>query len=467
MKIKKQAKKQLANNPRWQALLLLMAIDGAGAYANVLLDRFVKEGILTDQRDVKLVFQLVYGVTQQRYYLDFQLAPLITNPKIDPWIMQLLRLSVYQFLYLDRIPDRAVVNEAVNIAKLNAHQAVGNFVNGVLRSWMRQGERDVNSIHNRTQRLSIQYSVQPWIVTYLLEHLLEEDALSVLKSLNDMPIVTLRTNTTRISRDDLMTALTEDGYHVEVGRIAPTAIRVISGGNPVHSPLFTTGYFTIQDESSQLVAALSNVTQLSDTHPIRVLDACSAPGGKATHILQLMSQGKLDALDLSKTKLQKVQDHVERMHLTDSPHIEVAYFATDAAKFMPQDNTMYDIIFLDAPCSGLGLMRRKSEIKYTKSFDDLSALADIQATLLDHVSSLLKPGGQLIYSTCTIAYEENESQVAQFLNRHSEFSVVPIDKSELSEPSLITSDGYVRVWPNDFDTDGFFIARMVKTQSNA
>lgn len=189
------------------------------------------------------------------------------------------------------------------------------------------------------------------------------------------------------------------------------------------------------------------------------MDACSAPGGKATHIATLLETGHLTGLDLSEPKIKRVNEHMDRLGLSQRVTLNVE----DASKHQPTDGQLYDKIYLDAPCSGLGLMRRKPEIKYDKSYEDIQELAQIQTELINHVSTLLKPGGEIIYSTCTMSYEENEEIVQSFLNAHDNFVQSPISaEKDNIKADLITDEGNIRVWPQQYHTDGFFISRLVK-----
>ena len=192
----------------------------------------------------------------------------------------------------------------------------------------------------------------------------------------------------------------------------------------------------------------------------QILDACCAPGGKATHIASLLTEGHLTALDISADKMNKVAQHMERMNLTDKVNLKVI----DALQFHPKKDTFYDIIYLDVPCSGLGIMRRKPEIKYTKKFRDIQALAQIQAQFLNHFAPYVKPGGKLIYSTCTLSYEENEKNVEQFIKAHPQFEIDPIQPTEVPS-DIIERPGWVRIWPDQYQTDGFFICRMKRCEA--
>lgn len=451
MKTKQKSEKKFKDNLRWQALKILDQIEHQHQYSNVVLDRFLTETDLSD-KDQRLLVKIVYGVIQRRYTLDYYLAPLLKGKKVEDWVGSLLRLSVYQIVYLDRIPSHAVVNEAVSIAKVNGHQGLGNFVNGVLRHFLRNERPSFEKIQNPVKRLSIQYSVEEWIVEKLLAVKTLDEVENILVSLIEEPFVSARINRPTEERHNILEDLTAEGFSVEASPLSPYGIRCMKG-NLIHSTAFSKGILTIQDESSMLVAPLGGIQGNE-----QILDACSAPGGKATHIASFVKDGHLTALDISEGKLKKVAEHMERMDLAD----KVSLFVSDATKFYPKNDVLYDIIYLDAPCSGLGLMRRKPEIKYLKTQDDVIGLAQIQLQLLEHMSQLLKDGGTLVYSTCTITEEENESVLERFTEIHPEFSIEPIQEVDNIPSNLINEKGQVRVWPNQYHTDGFFIARLKK-----
>lgn len=455
MKIKNRAEKELAKNVRWQALKIIYQIEYESGFSNQLINQFLNQSIL-NEADNRLLVQLVYGVVQNRYTIDFYLQAVIEGKKIEPWLLSLLRLSVYQLVYLNRIPAFAVVNEAVKIAKANGHQGLGNFVNALLRNFQRMEKPNFDQIQDPFERLSIKYSVQKWIV----EDLLKQFEASVprveklLSSLLEEPFVSARINSHPEKRDEFIKQLADEGFDVDISPLSPYGIRCYSG-NLVHSTLFAQGLLTIQDESSMLVAPVGNI-QGDET----ILDACAAPGGKATHIAQLLTGGHLTALDLSKAKLQKAKDHAERMNLSEKIDFHVA----DATLFQPNTNQLYDMIYLDAPCSGLGLMRRKPEIKYEKKPTDVSELVSIQLELLNHLDSLLKNDGTLVYSTCSTTRQENEEVIAQFIATHVHYRVEPIGMTDQIPSNLITNEGYIRVWQDQYHTDGFFICRLRKRE---
>lgn len=456
MKQKQRAKQKLKKNLRWHALILLDQIENHQQYSNVIVDEFLNESPL-EYRDDRLLVQIVYGVVQNKKTIDYYLHPFIKGKKIEPWVESLLQLSVYQLIYLDRIPNHAIVNEAVDIAKNNGHGGLGNFVNAILRNFMRQDLRDIQGIEDMAEKFSIQYSIDKWIVDYFLEKLEHEEAEKMIASLQWLPHLSARVNTNLIGRDDLIDHLAEEeGIIVEKSELSDYGI-IAKEGNLINSQAFVKGWLTIQDESSMLVAPLGRL----DGHE-RALDACAAPGGKATHIAQLLTEGHLDALDISQRKLERVNEHLLRLKLDD----KVTLYHEDATKYIPNTGEKYDIIYLDAPCSGLGLMRRKPEIKYEKTYQDVTELANIQNDLLNHMATLVKDNGIIVYSTCTMTLEENEQVLDRFLKAHPDFEHMPVSNQENIPESLITSDGNVRVWPHQYKTDGFFIGRLIKKSRN-
>ncbi|MBD3949681.1 16S rRNA (cytosine(967)-C(5))-methyltransferase RsmB [Tuanshanicoccus lijuaniae] len=455
MKIKKRSEQQLSQSARWQALVILHQVEYEAEYSNVLIDRLLSQTTMSD-KDQRLCVQLIYGVIQRRLTLNYYLEPLIRDKKMDSWVETLLRLSVYQMIFLDRIPQHAIVNEAVKIAKTNGHEGLGKFVNALLRQFLRVPLRELPNRHNDSvEFFSVAYSMPKWLVSSLIEWMDNDEVIveALLVSLLENPHLSIRINDATKNRAHIQQVLLEESIGTTESKLSPYGLRV-SKGNVVDTNAYQTGKITVQDESSMLVAPLGRLNGSE-----RVLDACSAPGGKATHIAQLLNQGgHLTALDLSSAKLKKVDAHLARMGLAD----RVSTFCADAEKFIPESGELYDTIYLDAPCSGLGLMRRKPEIKYEKSAADIVALAAIQGRLLDHVATLLKPGGTLIYSTCTIAPLENAQQIESFLMRHPDFEIERINDTDKIPASLINAIGQVEILPHQFGTDGFFICRLKK-----
>lgn len=439
---------------RWQALKIIHKVEFEAEYSNVLIDRFI---VHTNFKEIdkRLLVQLVYGVIQRRLTLDYYLELMLKGKKIDTWVESLLRMSIYQMIYLDKIPNHAILNDAVNIAKINGHDGLGKFVNAILRRFEREELRQLPDIENSpVEAISIKTSTPQWLVKELINWLGNdiERVEKLLLGLLDNPQFSIRVVGAAEERGTIQQNLNEEGIETEISQLSPFGL-LVKKGNVLESNVFLSGKVTVQDESSMLVAPLG-----ISTGKEMILDACSAPGGKTTHMAQLLTDGHVTALDLSYAKLNRVKEHAERMFLQD----KITTFVADASKFTPKNNELYDTIYLDAPCSGLGLMRRKPEIKYQKKYDEIIELAKIQADLIRHVATLLKPGGTLVYSTCTLAPQENERLIEQFISEHSDFKINPISTNDGVNCQLLNEKGQVRIWPDQFNTDGFFICRLTK-----
>ncbi len=456
MKIKERSMKRLKYNLRFQSIILLDRIMNNQGYSNVVINDFLQMSELGDQNN-RLLVQIVYGVVQRDITLNYLLKPYIEDKKVDDWVELLLKISVFQMIFLDRIPDHAIVNEAVEIAKTNGHQGLGKFVNAILRAIMRDGityDKLLSSIENKNylEQLSIQFSMPQDLIQIFRNQMDDTQLEYFLKSSLEIPHMSIRINPELCTREEALKLLTDENYLVRKSTLSPNGI-VIESGNILKSKAYKLGLVTIQDESSMLVAPVGNIK--GDE---KVLDACSAPGGKATHIAALLSTGHLTALDIYQHKLAKVSEHLHRMKLQD----KISLIEHDALTFETTDESLYDRIYLDAPCSGLGLIRRKPEIKYRKTQEDIVSLVQVQMKMLHHLISLLKPGGMLIYSTCTLSLEENEQLIRKFCQINDNVSVLPITEDEGLPSKIITPEGFVRVWPHQFETDGFFIGRLMK-----
>lgn len=440
------------------ALQVLTGVEQEGAYSNLLLNGALQKSGLSGP-DAGLATELVYGTISRLNTIDYLLEPFVSKGlgKLQPWVRNLLRLSFYQVYYLDRIPPHAAVNEAVNIAKKRGHQGISGMVNGVLRSVLRsKDELKIPDHLSPVARISLQHSHPEWLVSRWIEQYGEETAEAICQGNNEPPSVSVRVNTARINRDELLKQMEEQGLDVSASRLSPDGIIVKSGGNMALTAWYREGLLSVQDESSMLVA------HAVDPQPgMSVLDCCAAPGGKTCHIAEkLEGSGKVVANDIHPHKAKLIEDQALRLDLSN-----VVTLSEDAAKLaerFPQES--FDRILLDAPCSGLGVIRRKPDLKWAKTPGDISEIRGIQAELLDAVSGLLKPGGILVYSTCTIEPQENAGMVQQFLSRHPEFEVAQDDLSfwqGLNEASARETIG-LQILPQDYHSDGFYIARLVK-----
>lgn len=436
------------------ALNILIRIEEHGGFSHLLIDREIKaNGIST--KDKNLFTEIVYGTLERKLTLDYYLTPFIQKrQKVDSWVLMLLRMSLYQMKFLDKVPPFAVINEAVEIAKKRGHKGIASFVNGVLRSVNRRGVPSPEAILNETERLAITTSHPLWLVERWVEQYGFTVAEAICESHLERSKMTARIQTLKIKQADAIKKLAEEGIEAKPSVVAEQGI-VIQSGSILESDLYKTGYLTIQDESSMLVGQLIDVKA-----GMNVLDACSAPGGKTTHIAELMeNKGHIKAYDIHKKKLKLIK---EKMALLDLSIIDVA--SADARHLQDYEQVeSFDRILVDAPCSGLGVIRSKPDLKYSKSEEDINRLAHIQQSILQSVAPLLTKDGKLVYSTCTIDKKENEEVIKDFLEKNNQFEIDPSFKKEVPNELIdsVTSYG-LQILPQTIDSDGFFISRLRK-----
>lgn len=444
---------------RAAALLALQRIDAAGAYANLALDE-VLAGARLEPRDRALATELVYGVTRRRGTLDWVLAQVSSRPLagLDPWVRNNLRMGAYQLLYLDRIPAAAVTHAAVELARRHGHEGVAKFVNGVLRGLIRQQPslRFPDPAADPAGHLAVAESVPLWLAEYALAHWGADGARALLAAMNAPPPVTVRVNGLKLTRGDLQARLQREGIASTPTRWSPDGL-VLAGVSSAAAldrlGLFQAGLFTVQDESSMLVAPV-----VAPAPGWTVLDVAAAPGGKSTHLAELMgNRGRVLALDIHPHKVDLIEQAVQRLGATC-----VEAVCADGRRVGALFAQRADAVLCDLPCSGLGTLARRPDARWRKGPGDIAALARVQAELLDAAARAVKPGGVLVYSTCTITSEENGDVVAAFLAAHPDF--VPEDLTPFLPPGLRAEPGvtagWLQLWPHRHGTDGFFLARL-------
>lgn len=446
----------MSKNVREVALDVLLKIEKKQAYSNLLLNDTIKKSKLSD-RDTALLTEIIYGTIQRRDTIDFYLQPYTKKAKkMQDWVKVLLRLSIYQIVYLDKIPERAVVHEAVQIAKIRGHQGISGFVNGVLRNFLRNPLRSFSEIRDPVERLAVETSHPLWLVKRWINVYGAQETEKMCQTNLLAPQVTVRVNKLKGSVEQIKNKLEEEGISVRRGNLAEDSF-IVEKGNVLHTNCFKNGEVTIQDESSMLVARA-----LAPEENSVVLDACAAPGGKTTHLAERMNnKGKIIACDLHEHKVKLIQNATNRLGISI---IEANVLDARKASTTYREES-FDYILVDAPCSGFGVVRRKPDLKWTKKEEDIFAIANIQQEILHAVSPLLKRGGRLVYSTCTIDPEENEQIVDQFVRDHSQFEFDESLVNRLPEKLKVSKrlkTGQVTILPHDFDTDGFFIAAMIK-----
>ncbi|MCT8976878.1 16S rRNA (cytosine(967)-C(5))-methyltransferase RsmB [Clostridium sp. CX1] len=439
------------NNARKTAVKVLGEVFNKNAYSNIVLGRELNKSDLND-KDKGLVTEIVYGTIKYKYTIDTILNYFIKSnlEKLEIDVLNILRISIYQMLYLDKIPEFAVVNEAVELTKIKSPKAA-KLVNGVLRNYLRNKDIDYHNKNSKLEELSFKYSFPKWMVKLFLESYGIEEVQKILSGLNMVPAVTVRINALRTDYEEAWKKLADNGYDIEEGKVCPEAIQIIKGRNIEDNPLFKDGLITVQDESAMMVAPSMDLEE-----NMIVLDLCSAPGGKACHAAEIMNNtGKILAFDIHENKLSLIRDNAERLGIKN-----ISCAVLDAAKYSSKYKDGADRVLIDVPCSGMGIIRKKPEIKWTKDKEDIRGLVKIQRDIMLNAAKYVKEGGKLIYSTCTLNKEENEENIRWFLKKCPDFKVEPLYFGNLDN-LIYHKEGVVTILP-DKNMDGFFIAKMIK-----
>ncbi len=444
-------------NAREGAVKVLYEIETKDAYSNLALNKELNQ---TDYGQLEKGFmtELVYGVLENQIYIDYvvEIFSTVKLKKIHPMTLNLLRLGIYQILFLDRIPQAAAVNESVKLAKKYAKRSSG-FINGILRSIIRNPERitlpDVKQ--KPVAFLSIKYSHPLWMVRQFLDHFSYEFTEDLLAANNYTPELSMRVNTLKTTFSDCVNALENQGIKVTQSAHLEEALRVKGVASLTELDLFQRGHLYIQDFGSMLIG------RVVDPQPGQmVVDVCSAPGGKATHLAQLMNnQGQILARDIYPHKVKLIRGNAARLGASI-----VKPEAFDALEVDSKLIGQADRVLVDAPCTGLGIIRRKPEIKYRKKPEDITAITGLQLKILQNAAQYVKPGGSLVYSTCTIDPRENEGVVNRFLQENSGFQLEDLGKQYKELIPGEPQGKMVQLYPNVHGTDGFFMAKLHRTK---
>jgi 16S rRNA (cytosine967-C5)-methyltransferase len=441
--------------PREAALKIICDIDKKGAYSNIALNKYFKGH---DYRilDKAFITDMVYGTLKWKLTIDFFVEKFssVKIKKLSPWILNILRLGIYQLIFTDKIPESAACNESVKLAKKYGHMASSRYVNAVLRNIARN--RDNIEYPDRMKDiegyLSVKYSHPQWMVNGWLNRFGEEFTEGLLISNNETPPFIVRVNTLKISCDELIAELKNKGFEAKRTRYMDDALVIENPASVFESETYKQGCFQVQDESSMLVGRV-----LGSKPGEFVMDVCSAPGGKSTYIAQMMgNKGDVLARDVHEHKIALIDEAKKRLGL-DIIKTEVF----DATLFDKELEGKADRVLVDAPCTGFGIIRRKPDIKWSRNLEDKREIIKLQEKILDTSSKYVKPGGVLVYSTCTIEREENEEVVENFTKANREFDLEDIS-NYLAEGFCkeTAKKGYIQLYPHIDGTDGFFIARM-------
>jgi 16S rRNA (cytosine967-C5)-methyltransferase len=440
------------DNAREIATKVLYQVFYNKAYSNIVLGHELNNSNLSD-KDKALVTEIVYGTIKYKYSIDKILKKFLEKnfDKVDKFLLNVLRITIYQIRYLDKVPDFAAVNEAVNLTKKNLSLGASKVANGVLRNYLRNKEDNYCSEGNVFEELAFKHSYPQWLVKLFLDQYGREFGEKILVGLNERPSVTVRVNSMQQDYEEVLESLEANGYTIEEGSVCPEAIKIVKGRNIEENPLFKQGLITVQDESAMLVAPSMDIEE-----SITVLDLCSAPGGKTTHIGELMNNtGEILAFDIYDHKLELIKENTNRLGLTN-----ITLNLLDATKYQEELYEKADRVLIDVPCSGLGIIRKKPEIKYNKNLKELKTITKIQREIMKNAKEYVKVNGKIIYSTCTLNKEENEENIKWFLKEYPNFNIEPLYFGE-AENIIYHEEGYVTILPNAH-MDGFFIAKIRK-----
>lgn len=440
-------------NPRLVSIYIISRVIESKSYSDVLLDYYFKKNKV-DQRDRRFITELVHGTLRWKKKLDWILQKAYNNDweKVPDTIKYVLDIGLYQLMYMDKVPDYASVNEAVRIAVQKNGLVWGRVVNGILRRIIRDPEIQKIPVlkKNPVTSLAIKWSHPEWLVERWVKELGVERTSSLCKANNQRPTLTIRINQSRSDTKTVAKKLSSEKISTRTSSLLKEFLIVSRGGNKIpRTKLFQKGDITIQDISAGFASHL-----LSPNPGEIIVDAAAAPGGKVTHCADLAKDKALIiACDHHPVRIKKIVDNYTRLGFKN------IFPVVADSRNLPLKQ-LVDKILLDAPCSGFGVLRSKSEIKLLRDARHVSDLVKLQKQLIDAVASLVKPGGVLIYSTCTLLSEENEKIIEYFLQKHTNFTVE--DAKKFVHPAVITEQGYVKTWPDKHNVDGSFAVRLKK-----
>ncbi len=441
---------------RQLAAQILDRIEDEGAFAEPLLDAYLTACLHNDVKNRRLVTQMVYGTLRMRGYLDWIIIHLYRGdfPVMAEGLKNILRMTLYQLFFLDRVPSYAAVNEAVNMTETR-FRGRGGLVNAILRNAIRR--EGTLPLPDRSQDLplhvAVVYSHPRWLVEKWLALFGEAETIRLCAADNMTPPVTLRVNTLKSSREEILEEMQAEGVKVVPTGYSPDGLRITRSELPARNlRWFEEGKIQVQDEGSQLISRFLN-PQSGDN----MIDLCAGAGGKTTHLAALMGDiGRIVALDNQKKKLALLREMIVRMGIS-----RIETLVRDGTDLPPKDMAEhFDRVLVDAPCTGLGTLRRNPEIKWRLAPEDIAQTVSLQKELLEGAARYLKKGGILVYSTCSLLPEENEENIHAFLARHQEFR--QDTPTGIISPDCLDPNGCLKTMPHRHDMDGFFAVRLIK-----
>ncbi len=439
-------------NVRETAFHSLLTICKDDGYSNIVVSRTIQKGDMND-RDRRFYTELVYGTVRCLNYLDWIIGKLSSRTinKLDPVCLVILRMGLYQIFRMSKIPESAACNEAVKMARRFGNRGMAGFVNALLRNSIRRRlEFQIPDLsENAPLHLSLTYHQPVWLVKKWIHDYGTDDTVRICQYFDSIPDLCLRTNTQRISRDELLQQLSKRGLQAVAASFSPEGIYLKDNPGIQSLQEIHDGLALIQDEPSQLVA------HALDPQPHEVIfDVCAAPGGKTTHIAALAGPDTtVYGCDIYEHKLKLIESNARALHLTN-----VRTLLQDACTIGDKYREKADRVLVDAPCSGLGVLRRKLDLRWRKRAEDLQKLPVLQSRILESAAACVRPGGVLVYSTCTMNDGENSQVIQQFLQAHQEFKAENLGNlCGLSQPGP-----FIQLLPQNDELDGFFIARLRK-----
>lgn len=444
----------MIDKPRQIALTVLYKIDKENAYSNIVLDEELRKNKkLLKEKDIGLISEIVYGTTTWKLTIDTIIKKYskLKIEKLSKWILNILRMGIYQIVFLDKIPKSAAVNESVNLAKRYGHPASANFVNAILRKIEKKDFEEMSQIKEPIQRIMLTTSTPKWIIEELLKEKAIQDVEEICKNSNQKPSLSIRVNTLKTTKENLIKELKKLQIEVKQGILEDFLI-VEKVKQIENLEIFKQGWCTIQDESAGLAALV-----LEPREGEKILDACSAPGGKTSYLAQLMkNKGMIEAWDIHPHRTKLVEETAKRLG------IQIIRTKVKDATLKENNIEKFDKILLDVPCLGTGVIRKKPDIKWKHDKTEIEEITKIQKTILQNCSEYLKEGGELVYSTCSILQEENENIISDFLKENKNFKIMPIPMNEKNTFYQYRENaGYFKVYPNK-EIDGFFICKIKK-----
>ncbi|MBE2281626.1 MAG: 16S rRNA (cytosine(967)-C(5))-methyltransferase RsmB [Ignavibacteriaceae bacterium] len=452
MELEEHTVKEIYQGVRGIAVKVLDRIERTDSYLEKLLDYEIKNAELTGA-DKALLYEIVHGVVRWMGRLDWILSGFYKGQfsKAIPNLKNALRVALYQVMFLDKVPEYAIVNEAVDFVKKLQGQKRADITNAVLRNIIRSKHqlRYPDPDENLLGYLVAYYSHPAWLVKRWLERYGRQNAESLMHANNERPYLTLKMNNLKVSEGEFESLLDSVGLKFTKGVFLKEYYKLNNLTNIKNWQYFQEGYFNVQDESAGIAC------KLLDPKPgERVLDLCAAPGGKSAFIADLMdNKGEIVAVDKFELRNNQMDTNLKRLGVNIVKTVTV-----DAFEF--EDEQLFDKVILDAPCSGLGTLSKKPDIKWKKDMLDIRKLAELQTRLIQKASTLVKPGGVLVYSTCTIEPEENIEIVQKFLNDNKDFEIEHAGK--LFKGDIVTMEGFIQTLPHLHKIDGAFSARLIK-----